>query len=115
MELYIIRHAQSTNNALPDERERVCDPHLTEIGRRQADLLAAHLATGHDLHPQPTRAWNIPVSSNGQGGYGIQRLYASAMHRALSAAARISGANRSIGDISAFHAEGTPSCRSTAP
>ena len=86
MELYIIRHAQSTNNALPDERARVCDPHLTEIGRRQAELLAAHLATGRDLHPQPTRAWNVPPSPNGHGGYGIQRLYASAMRRALQTA-----------------------------
>jgi broad specificity phosphatase PhoE len=86
MELYIIRHAQSTNNALPDERERVCDPHLTALGRRQAELLAAHLATGRDRHPQPTRAWNIPPSLNGHGGYGIQRLYTSAMRRALQTA-----------------------------
>lgn len=86
MELYIIRHAQSFNNALPDERDRVCDPHLTEIGRRQAELLAGHLATGRDLHPQPTRAWNAPPSANGHGGYGIQRLYASAMRRALQTA-----------------------------
>ena len=55
MELYIIRHAQSSNNALADERERVCDPHLTELGRQQAELLAAHLAAGPDLHP--IRPW----------------------------------------------------------
>lgn len=86
MDLYIIRHAQSTNNALPDERDRVCDPHLTEIGRRQAELLADHLATARDLHPQPTRAWNTPPGANGHGGYGIQRLYTSPMRRALQTA-----------------------------
>ncbi len=85
MELYIIRHAQSTNNALPDERERVCDPVLTGLGRRQAELLAIHLATGRDLHPQPTRPWNTPISTNGRG-YGIQRVFTSAMRRALQTA-----------------------------
>lgn len=86
MELYIIRHAQSTNNALADERERVCDPPLTAIGRRQAELLAAHLAAGRDIHPQPTRAWNVAPGTNSHGGYGIQRLYTSAMRRALQTA-----------------------------
>lgn len=85
MDLYLIRHAQSYNNALPDERERVCDPDLTDLGRRQAELLAIHLATGRDLHPQPTRPWNAPFSANGHG-YGIQRLFTSAMRRALQTA-----------------------------
>ncbi len=35
MELYLIRHGQSVNNALPVE-ERVEDPALTDIGHRQA-------------------------------------------------------------------------------
>lgn len=39
MQLYLIRHAQSQNNALPEE-ERVEDPGLTELGLRQAELLA---------------------------------------------------------------------------
>ena len=39
MELYLIRHAQSLNNALPEE-QRVEDPALTEIGEQQAALLA---------------------------------------------------------------------------
>ena len=39
MQLYLIRHAQSQNNALPEE-ERVEDPGLTEVGRRQAEHLA---------------------------------------------------------------------------
>lgn len=85
MDLYIIRHAQSYNNALPDERERVCDPDLTDLGRRQAELLARHLATGRDLHPQPTRPWNTTFSADGHG-YGIRRLFTSAMRRALQTA-----------------------------
>ncbi len=38
MELYLIRHAQSQNNALPEE-QRVEDPGLTPLGHRQAELL----------------------------------------------------------------------------
>jgi|CXWL01.1.fsa_nt_gi 2,3-bisphosphoglycerate-dependent phosphoglycerate mutase len=38
MQLYLIRHAQSQNNALPEE-ERVEDPGLTELGRQQAEHL----------------------------------------------------------------------------
>jgi len=80
MELYIIRHAQSSNNALADERERVCDPHLTELGRQQAEMLADHLATGADLHP--IRPWLTSPNANGHG-YGITRLYTSPMRRCL--------------------------------
>ncbi len=83
MDLYIIRHAQSVNNALADERQRVCDPALTELGQRQADLLAGHLAGGHDLHP--IYPWQPSISSNGRG-YGITRLYTSAMRRSLQTA-----------------------------
>ena len=43
-EFLLIRHAQSANNALPAE-QRVCDPPLTELGERQAELLADHLMT----------------------------------------------------------------------
>ena len=47
MELYLIRHAQSVNNALPDDR-RVEDPALTEVGLQQAALLAKWI-TGLNL------------------------------------------------------------------
>ena len=46
MQLYIVRHAQSTNNALADIRDRVCDPTLTELGERQAEIVGGHLAAG---------------------------------------------------------------------
>jgi len=84
MQLYIIRHAQSTNNVLLDQRDRVCDPPLTELGLRQADLLAQHLADGGQLEPPGSGADDC-----GPGGYCITRLYCSAMWRALQTAAPI--------------------------
>jgi 2,3-bisphosphoglycerate-dependent phosphoglycerate mutase len=75
MELYIIRHGQSTNNALTNREDRGCDPPLTDLGRRQAELLAQHLATG------------VQRSSDTTGpGYDITHLYCSPMWRALQTA-----------------------------
>ena len=86
MDLYIIRHAQSTNNALSveiEQRARVRDPLLTELGSRQADLLAEHLATGRD-------GWSEAASADPEAGgdpsatrYGITRLVCSPMRRTL--------------------------------
>jgi broad specificity phosphatase PhoE len=39
MEVYLVRHAESQNNAL-HESQRIADPPLTERGKRQADRLA---------------------------------------------------------------------------
>lgn len=44
MHLYLIRHAESENNARPDH-ERVEDPSITERGVLQADSLADWMAT----------------------------------------------------------------------
>ena len=44
MELYLIRHAQSANNANP-VAERVCDPPITPLGTEQARLLAEWAAS----------------------------------------------------------------------
>ncbi len=44
MQLYLIRHAQSQNNALPEE-ERVEDPGLTELGQQQAEHLGGWIAS----------------------------------------------------------------------
>ena len=84
MELYIIRHAQSTNNALADVGERVCDPTLTELGERQADYLGRHLATGSELVPPAS-------STNGRDPqpYRFARVYCSPMWRALQTAVPI--------------------------
>lgn len=83
MELYIIRHAQSTNNALSDDRLRHYDPPLTDLGKQQADIVAQHLANSHP-----------PAIENGhvKQGYGLTRLYCSAMHRALQTAQPIAQA-----------------------
>jgi 2,3-bisphosphoglycerate-dependent phosphoglycerate mutase/probable phosphoglycerate mutase len=83
MDLYIIRHAQSTNNALLDQRLRVCDPELTELGFRQAKILAEHLARGRDgggeapSSDPEAGAWGHTAS------YGIARILCSPMRRAL--------------------------------
>ena len=74
MELYIIRHGQSTNNALTNHEDRGCDPQLTDLGWRQAELLARHLAEGFQREP------------SAEAGYGITHLYSSPMWRALQTA-----------------------------
>ncbi|HLV33825.1 MAG TPA: histidine phosphatase family protein [Spirillospora sp.] len=76
MELYIIRHGQSTNNALRSAVGRVQDAPLTEIGHRQAEALAQHLAAG----PYPESEWER------RAGYEFDHLYCSAMQRALQTA-----------------------------
>jgi broad specificity phosphatase PhoE len=43
VELLLLRHGESVNNTLPDEAH-IPDPELTEVGRRQAELLAAAVA-----------------------------------------------------------------------
>jgi 2,3-bisphosphoglycerate-dependent phosphoglycerate mutase len=88
MDLLIIRHAQSSNNALADQSQRVCDPLLTEVGRRQSDLLAVHLAEGPSKEPywpyDPTE-----VDRRDGRGYHLARLYCSPMRRALQTAGPI--------------------------
>jgi 2,3-bisphosphoglycerate-dependent phosphoglycerate mutase len=74
MKLYIIRHAQSTNNALTNREDRGCDPPLTDLGWRQAELLAQHLAAGTQREPAA------------EPGYNITHLYCSPMWRALQTA-----------------------------
>ena len=59
MDLYLIRHAQSLNNAQPPEL-RVPDPSLTELGHEQARRIAQHGA-----------------------GLGLARLITSPFRRAL--------------------------------
>lgn len=73
MRLYLIRHGQSTNNALKDMTQRVQDPELTDIGHEQTHHLAKFLQEGHD-------------GLGGETGFNITHLYCSAMHRALQTA-----------------------------
>lgn len=47
--LYLIRHAQSTNNANP-EPERIPDPPLTELGTQQAKALSTYVPNIQPTH-----------------------------------------------------------------
>lgn len=91
MIFYIIRHAQSENNALADYRDRVNDPSLTELGFTQADILAKHLAEAS--HPEQ-RFGRDPEETAVESvqGYGITHLFCSAMHRSLQTAKPVSQA-----------------------
>lgn len=92
MELYIIRHGQSTNNALgPDISRRSHDPALTELGHRQAAAVADYLANGIHKETVVIRSNESAVLEE-RHGFGINRLYCSAMHRALQTAQPISQA-----------------------
>jgi broad specificity phosphatase PhoE len=79
VQLYIIRHGQSSNNALGTEMGRSQDPVLTEIGVRQAEAVAAHLAQAQN-----------PESIHEGRSYRFDHLYCSAMTRALQTALPIS-------------------------
>ncbi len=87
MKLFIIRHAESANNHLAldltyDEymHHRSVEPPLTELGVRQAEVLAQHLAQG----PNPEQ-FREELSSP-RSAYGITHLYCSPMLRALQTA-----------------------------
>jgi broad specificity phosphatase PhoE len=88
MKLFLIRHAQSINNAIPAERElrdRVCDPTLTELGQHQAEILAEHLATGKN--PELSTWVSVEgTASHNRRGFNLTKIYCSAMHRALQTA-----------------------------
>jgi 2,3-bisphosphoglycerate-dependent phosphoglycerate mutase len=79
MRLYLIRHGQSTNNILLDNRQRTYDPDLTEIGHKQADILAKYLSTTPEM---PTGAFSLEFSPE-ETAYNFTHLYCSPMHRTL--------------------------------
>lgn len=83
MRLLIIRHAESSNNTLMLKmdvaeymQKRSADPVITELGVRQAERLAAHLA-GEPPAGSPPGA---------KGRYAITHLYCSPMLRTLQTA-----------------------------
>lgn len=88
MQLYFIRHGQSQNNALWEQTQDVnsfiVDPELTEIGHRQADLLATFLSQSQPKHGDPK--WD-PQNLT---GFGITHLYTSLMLRAVQTGNAIS-------------------------
>jgi 2,3-bisphosphoglycerate-dependent phosphoglycerate mutase len=90
MQLYIIRHAQSENNALwartGSSRGRLSIPDVTEIGHQQAQHLADFLA-GAKVDEVDTR-WD----SHNLTGFNLTHLYSSYMLRAVVTGTYISKA-----------------------
>jgi broad specificity phosphatase PhoE len=89
MRLLIIRHAESANNTLALKvdldtymQQRSPDPVITELGVRQTERLAAHLAGTPPAH----------APTGGKGSYGITHLYCSPMLRTLQTAQPIAKA-----------------------
>jgi len=85
VELYIIRHGQSVNNAYWDKEgfQDLPDPELTEVGKRQAKTLAEFLGENQERNEIPK--WN----SQNQHGFGLTHIYTSLMVRAASTATPI--------------------------
>ena len=90
MKLYLIRHAQSANNAAAtnsgDETERVPDPEITQTGHQQARLLAQHLALPMGETQQH------PLVEGVSSSFGITHLYCSLMTRSVLTAQYIAQA-----------------------
>ena len=83
MRLYLIRHAESQNNALP-ESQRVEDPGITELGYRQARHLAERVS-----------------------GLGLTKLFTSPFLRTLQTTSPIYEATRLTPNVRvALHEEG---------
>jgi 2,3-bisphosphoglycerate-dependent phosphoglycerate mutase len=84
MDLYFIRHGQSTNNALWTENQsregRSEDPELTTVGERQSALLACFLSRDAPTEEVPA------YDHKNMGGFGITHLYCSPMIRAIDTA-----------------------------
>jgi 2,3-bisphosphoglycerate-dependent phosphoglycerate mutase len=84
MQLYFIRHAQSSNNLLYDltgsSLGRSDDPELTPTGLKQAEKLAEFLSQPFYQNGRDTQNRN---------GYGITHLYCSLMQRAALTGAAV--------------------------
>jgi 2,3-bisphosphoglycerate-dependent phosphoglycerate mutase len=88
MQVYLIRHGQSHNNALfEDQLKRVHDPELTEVGMQQAQRLADYLI-GIQQKRDSTAQNELPAANAYRENLPaeINKLYCSAMHRALQTA-----------------------------
>ncbi|MBN1933602.1 MAG: histidine phosphatase family protein [Anaerolineae bacterium] len=112
MQFYFIRHGQSKNNASWDSHgdnyPRVEDPELTEIGHRQARLVAQFLACSDVSNPDgegqaqdsgnshgPLHSATHPMnlsSPRNLGHFGITHLYTSLMIRSVQTGTAISEA-----------------------
>lgn len=92
MQLYLIRHGQSENNAnFEDLHNRVEDPQLTAVGKKQAQHLADFLATAQNREKLVQLPADDPERKS-RFTFGFTHIYVSAMHRALQTALPISAA-----------------------
>lgn len=97
MQLYLIRHAQSANNDLYTRTGaavgRHADPPLTEIGHRQAQLLAEFLAASPCRRETgaPPLVRNY-VARHDRHGFGLTHLYCSLMTRSIQTAGYVAAA-----------------------
>jgi 2,3-bisphosphoglycerate-dependent phosphoglycerate mutase len=91
MELYIIRHAQSTNNAIEwlNPKDRVGDPPLTELGHQQAEALAHYLCDGFNPEAVLDGLYAKQSDARQRHGYQFTKLYCSPMHRSLQTTAPV--------------------------
>ena len=83
LELFVIRHGQSSNNALEDVSERVKDPHLTNIGERQIEHIGPFLAEGLHLVPGERNALTSGPPASSVNTANLDELYCSPMWRCL--------------------------------
>lgn len=88
--LYLVRHAQSANNAVWDgsdfHPERHPDPEITDLGHRQCEQLARHLA-----HPQ-SEPRQHPFEADSTPDFGLTHVYCSLMTRSILTAEYIAEA-----------------------
>ena len=90
MRLYLIRHAESANNAVYGTDDEVSshkpDPEITETGHQQGKLLGAHLMAAN-VEPR-----QHPYETTDSKNYNLTHVYCSLMTRSLLTAAYISEA-----------------------
>ena len=88
MELFLIRHGESADNAhvdRGDRREPTVDRGLTGLGKQQSKLLAEHLATGSIIDWVGDPA-SVNIEPHYRQGFGITSLFCSPRHRSLQTA-----------------------------
>ena len=90
MQLYLIRHAQSANNALwartKSENGRSSDPLITDVGHQQAAAVAQFLAQSDET------IVTDPIDNYNWKGFPFTHLYCSLMQRAIQTASYIAEA-----------------------
>jgi 2,3-bisphosphoglycerate-dependent phosphoglycerate mutase len=92
MQLYYIRHGQSINNLNSgnSEYKENSDPFLTEIGLKQAEILARYLKEKQNIAND--KVWN----EQNQYGFGLTHIYTSLMERAVATAAPVARALETV-------------------